>query len=88
MFPKEPDHRSDHVPDQQGDGWDRPILCDEKVFQYGDAIAMVCADTEAHAREAAKHVKVDLEVLRLYVRAGSHGSGRDRDPSRHAEYLL
>ena len=45
------------------DGWDRPILCDEKVFQYGDAIAIVAADTEAHAREAAKAVKVDLEVL-------------------------
>ena len=22
-----------------GDGWDRPILCDEKVFQFGDTIA-------------------------------------------------
>lgn len=30
-------------PTNKGDGWDRPILCDEKVFQYGDAIAMVCA---------------------------------------------
>jgi len=33
----------------KGDGWDRPILCDTKVFQIGDAIAIVCADTEAHA---------------------------------------
>ena len=49
------------------DGWDRPILCDEKVFQYGDAIAIVAADTEEHAREAAKHVKVDLEVLPAYM---------------------
>ena len=49
------------------DGWDRPILCDEKVFQYGDAIAIVAADTEAHAREAAKAVKVDLEVLPAYM---------------------
>ena len=49
------------------DGWDRPILCDEKIFQYGDAIAIVAADTEAHAREAAKAVKVDLEVLPAYM---------------------
>jgi len=51
------------------DGWDRPILCDEKVFQYGDAIAIVAADTEEHAREAAKHVKVDLEILPAYMSA-------------------
>lgn len=49
------------------DGWDRPILCDEKVFQYGDAIAIVAADTEEHAREAAAAVKVDLEVLPAYM---------------------
>ena len=49
------------------DGWDRPILCDEKVFQYGDAIAIVAADTEEHARAAAKAVKVDLEVLPAYM---------------------
>lgn len=53
----------------KGDGWDRPILCDEKVFQFGDAIAIVCADTEAHAKEAAKKVKVDLEVLPAYMSA-------------------
>mgnify|MGYP003599480396 FL=1 len=33
-------------PSNKGDGWDRPILCDTKVFQYGDALAIVCADTE------------------------------------------
>lgn len=53
----------------KGDGWDRPILCDSKVFQYGDAIAMVAADTEEQAREAAKKVKVDLEVLPAYMSA-------------------
>jgi aldehyde oxidoreductase len=37
-------------PTNKGDGWDRPILCDEKVFQYGDAIAIVCAETEAQPR--------------------------------------
>lgn len=56
-------------PTNKGDGWDRPILCDEKVFQYGDAIAIVCADTEANARAAAKMVKVDLEVLPAYMSA-------------------
>ncbi|MDX9954204.1 MAG: molybdopterin-dependent oxidoreductase [Anaerolineae bacterium] len=56
-------------PTNKGDGWDRPILCDSKVFQYGDAIAIVCADTEAHAREAAKKVKVDLEILPPYMSA-------------------
>jgi len=33
-------------PTNLGDGWDRPILCDQKVFQYGDAIAMVCGRSE------------------------------------------
>lgn len=56
-------------PTNKGDGWDRPILCDEKVFQFGDCIALVAADTEAHAKAAAKAVKVDLEVLPAYMSA-------------------
>ncbi|MDD4730762.1 MAG: molybdopterin-dependent oxidoreductase [Desulfovibrio sp.] len=56
-------------PSNLGDGWDRPILCDEKVFQYGDAIAIVCADTEEHANAAAAKVKVDLEQLPEYMSA-------------------
>jgi aldehyde oxidoreductase len=56
-------------PTNKGDGWDRPILCDEKIFQFGDAIAIVAADTDAHARAAAKAVKVDLEVLPAYMSA-------------------
>ena len=51
------------------DGWDRPILNDTKVFQYGDALAIVCADTEKHARAAADKVKVDLEQLPEYMNA-------------------
>jgi aldehyde oxidoreductase len=54
-------------PTNKGDGWDRPILCDTKVFQFGDAIAIVCADTEQNARAAAEKVKVDLEVLPAYM---------------------
>lgn len=56
-------------PSNKGDGWDRPILCDTKVHQFGDAIAIVCADTEKHAREAAKTVKVELEELPAYMDA-------------------
>ena len=51
------------------DGWDRPILCDEKIFQFGDAIAIVAADTEEHARAAAAVVKVDIEELPAYMNA-------------------
>lgn len=51
------------------DGWDRPILCDEKIFQFGDAIAIVAADTEEHARTAAAAVKVDIEELPAYMNA-------------------
>ena len=53
----------------KGDGWDRPILCDEKVFQFGDALAIVAADTEANARAAADKVKVELEELPAYMSA-------------------
>lgn len=48
-------------PTNKGDGWDRPILCDDKVYQLGDAIAIVCADTPAQAQAAAEKVKVELE---------------------------
>lgn len=56
-------------PTNKGDGWDRPILCDTKVFQYGDAIAIVCADTVEQARAAADKVKVELEPLPAYLSA-------------------
>jgi aldehyde oxidoreductase len=56
-------------PSNKGDGWDRPILCDEKVFQYGDALAIVCADTEDHAHDAVAKVKVELEQLPEYMSA-------------------
>ncbi|CCO22720.1 molybdopterin-dependent aldehyde oxidoreductase [Maridesulfovibrio hydrothermalis] len=56
-------------PTNKGDGWDRPILADEKIFQFGDAIAIVCADTEKHAKAAAAKVKVELEQLPEYMNA-------------------
>ncbi len=56
-------------PTNKGDGWDRPILCDTKVYQFGDAIAIVCADTDANAKAAAEKVKVELETLPAYMSA-------------------
>ncbi len=56
-------------PSNACDGWDRPILCAEKVFQYGDAIAIVCAHTEDQARAAAEKVRVELEPLPAYMSA-------------------
>jgi aldehyde oxidoreductase len=53
----------------KGDGWDRPILCDDKIFQFGDAIAIVAADTEENARAAAEKVNVKLEELPAYMSA-------------------
>jgi aldehyde oxidoreductase len=56
-------------PTNKGDGWDRPILCDKKVYQLGDAIAIVCAETKAQAEAAAAQVKVELEELPAYLSA-------------------
>lgn len=56
-------------PTNKGDGWDRPILCDQKVFQFGDAIAIVAADTPEHAQVAVDKVKLELEVLPAYMSA-------------------
>ncbi len=56
-------------PTNKGDGWDRPILCDTKIYQMGDAIAIVCADTKENAEAAAKKVKVEWEVLPAYLSA-------------------
>ncbi len=56
-------------PTNKGDGWDRPILCDDKVFQYGDAIAIVCAENEYQAKRAAEKVRVELEELPPYMSA-------------------
>ncbi len=56
-------------PSNKGDGWERPILNDAKVFQYGDALAIVCADSEKNARAAAEKVTFDLELLPEYMSA-------------------
>jgi len=56
-------------PQNKGDGKERPILNDKKVFQYGDVLAMVLADTPRQAEAAAAKVKVELEELPAYMSA-------------------
>jgi len=56
-------------PSNKGDGLERPILNDKKIFQFGDAIAMVLADTSTHAEDAAKKVVVEIEELPAYMSA-------------------
>ncbi|EFK11738.1 aldehyde oxidase and xanthine dehydrogenase, molybdopterin binding domain protein [delta proteobacterium NaphS2] len=42
---------------------DRPLLCEDKVRTYGDAVAIVAAETREQARAAATAVKVEYELL-------------------------
>lgn len=56
-------------PSNKGDGLDRPILNDKKIFQFGDAIAMVLAYDPYQAEQAAARVKVELEELPAYMNA-------------------
>ncbi len=55
------------VPRQKGTGLTIfPLLCDKKINHIGDVVALVAADSEEHARAAAKLVKQDLELLPVY----------------------
>jgi len=54
-------------PRSKADGFERPIIADEKVFRYGDVVAVVAATTQEEARAAAKKVKLDLEELPAYM---------------------
>ena len=45
----------------------RQILCDEKIFRYGDVVGLVVADSKEHARAAAAKVKVEVEKLPEYL---------------------
>jgi aldehyde oxidoreductase len=56
-------------PANLGDGKERPILCEDKIFQYGDAIAMVLAENPVIAELAADKVKVEIEELPAYLDA-------------------
>jgi len=56
-------------PWSKNDGFDRPIINDTKVFQFGDVLAVVAADTEENAKAAADVVKLNLEELPAYMNA-------------------
>jgi aldehyde oxidoreductase len=57
-----------HVPRQKGKGvTEFPVIAGKKICRRGDVVALVAADTEEHARAAAKKVKQDLEVLPYYL---------------------
>ncbi len=43
------------------------LIAEEKIFNYGDIVALVAADTKEHAREAAAKVTVDFETLPEYL---------------------
>lgn len=45
----------------------RKVLCDDKIYRYGDVVAIVVANTRENAREAAKEVKVEIEQLPEYM---------------------
>ncbi|MEL7565385.1 MAG: molybdopterin-dependent aldehyde oxidoreductase [Dehalobacterium sp.] len=50
-------------------GMIKPIICDEKIFRYGDVVAVVAATTRDEARAAAENVVVELEELPAYMTA-------------------
>ncbi|HNV81829.1 MAG TPA: molybdopterin-dependent oxidoreductase [Tenuifilaceae bacterium] len=45
----------------------RNVLCEDKIYRYGDVVALVCADTKDNARAAAAKVKVEIEKLPEYL---------------------
>ena len=56
------------VPRQKGQGSPRfPIICGDTVNRRGDVVAIVAADTHKRAREAAKKISVDYEILPHYM---------------------
>ena len=46
---------------------DRPLLCGQKVYQIGDAVAIVAAQTREQALAAVKAVRVDYGLLPAYA---------------------
>lgn len=45
----------------------RTILAEDKIYRYGDVVALAVADTKDHARAAAAKVKVEIEKLPEYL---------------------
>lgn len=55
-------------PRSRGEGFNyNKVIADTKINKRGDVVAVVCADTEEHARAAAKAVKQNVEVLPAYM---------------------
>lgn len=48
-------------------GFERPIISDKKIFRYGDVIAVVAAESESIARNAAAKVKLEYRQLPEYL---------------------
>ena len=71
----------------KGDGKERPILNDKKIFQFGDAIAMVLAYTLSAAEEAAKKVKVQIEELPMNAPAAIEEEHLPLEPDVGFAYL-
>ncbi len=53
-------------PHSKATGVDMPLLCFDKIYNYGDVVAIAVADTMCNARAAAAAVKVELEPLPEY----------------------
>ena len=76
-------------PTNKGDGWDRPILCDTKVFQFGDAMAIVCADTMRKREGGGRKSQGSAGgTTRLHECSRGHGRRCNRNPSGNAERLF
>ncbi|MDR2421507.1 MAG: molybdopterin-dependent oxidoreductase [Oscillospiraceae bacterium] len=57
-----------HVPRQKGHGiTEFPVMAGKVINRRGDVLAVVAADTQEHARAAAKKVKQELELLPSYM---------------------
>ena len=56
------------IPRMKGNGiLEFPIIVDKIIRRRGDVVALIAADTEEHARAAAKAVKQNLEILPSYM---------------------
>ncbi|MDR1329703.1 MAG: molybdopterin-dependent oxidoreductase [Oscillospiraceae bacterium] len=57
-----------HVPRQKGAGiTEFPAIAGKVINRRGDVVAVIAADTQEHARAAAKKVKQELEILPSYM---------------------
>jgi aldehyde oxidoreductase len=45
----------------------RKVLAEDKIYRYGDVVALAVADTKDHARAAAAKVRVEIEKLPEYL---------------------